>query len=252
MGFLHYITTMSKRLPYFQFEPAEYTSGDIITCSYAAQGVFAHLKALYWQRNCQLTLVKANKIIREDDLINELITEGVVKIDGDNIIINFLDEQLEEITKSKKRLSEAGKKGAEVKAALLAEKQATLKLPLSPAKATLQQLDKIRLDKIKEDNKILDNKSGLVPPLDVPVIDLSKIPPIEVFIAYANEQAHKVGLTLDLVKVKLKYNSWVSNGWETGGDKPRKIKNWKSTVNNTLIYLVLETKPEDKPFKYQR
>ncbi len=148
---------MSKRLPYFQFEPAEYTSGDIITCSYAAQGVFAHLKALYWQRNCQLTLVKANKIIREDDLINELITEGVVKIDGDNIIINFLDEQLEEITKSKKRLSEAGKKGAEVKAALLAEKQATLKLPLSPAKATLQQLDKIRLDKSKEDNIIQDN-----------------------------------------------------------------------------------------------
>lgn len=35
--------------------------------------------------------------------------------------------------------------------------------------------------------------------------------------------------------LKLKYESWVENGWKDGNDK--KIKNWKSKILNTIPYL---------------
>lgn len=144
---------MGKRLPYFQFEPAQYMSGDIVLCSYGAQGVFMHLQAIYWQRECDLTLVKAKRIIKNDELLEELIQEEIIHIDGDHLIIGFLDEQLESITKSKKVLSEAGKKGAEAKR-LKAEKEAPLEPPLSEVLTTPQQLDKIKGDEIKGDETI--------------------------------------------------------------------------------------------------
>ena len=43
--------------------------------------------------------------------------------------------------------------------------------------------------------------------------------------------------TVDIQSVELKYQSWMENKWRTGGDKPRQIKNWKSTLLNTLPHL---------------
>lgn len=37
------------------------------------------------------------------------------------------------------------------------------------------------------------------------------------------------------MQLKLKYDSWVENGWKDGNNKP--IKNWKSKILNTLPYL---------------
>lgn len=37
------------------------------------------------------------------------------------------------------------------------------------------------------------------------------------------------------MQLKLKYESWVENGWKDGNNKP--IKNWKSKILNTLPYL---------------
>jgi len=141
---------MSKKLPYFQFEPAQYLSGDILLCSYEAQGVFIHLISIYWQRDCQLTMLKAQRMIKSEAL-NELIDEDIIKLEGhnDDIIISFLDQQFEQITKQKKRLSDAGKKGAQVK-----KDKAKPKPPLSEAKAPLKQPDKIREDKIIEEEII--------------------------------------------------------------------------------------------------
>jgi len=137
---------MSKELPYFQFEPAQYLSGDIQLCSLEAQGVFINLLAIYWQRDCQLTLDQAKRRLKSDSF-KELISENIIKLDDNDIIIAFLDEQYELITKRKKRLSDAGRKGAKAK-----KDKATLKPPLSQASATLKQPDKIRGDKKKEDN----------------------------------------------------------------------------------------------------
>lgn len=78
-----------------------------------------------------------------------------------------------------------------------------------------------------------------------------EIPTEAVFIAYAFKQGKRVGLDLDLIKVKLKYNSWIENDWKTGGDIPKQIRSWKVTLNNTLVYLKKDVRPEDKPFKYE-
>ncbi len=60
-------------------------------------------------------------------------------------------------------------------------------------------------------------------------------PSYEDFESYALEKAEKVDLKIDLVKLKLKYQSWKENDWYNGHG--RKIKNWKTTLNNTLPYL---------------
>ena len=73
----------------------------------------------------------------------------------------------------------------------------------------------------------------------------NKIPTEDVFIAYAVEQV----VDVKIEAVRLKYRAWVESGWETGGDKPKPIKNWKTTLLNTLTYI--EKDASKKPFKYQ-
>ena len=41
--------------------------------------------------------------------------------------------------------------------------------------------------------------------------------------------------TIDIDHLKLKYDSWVENGWKNGNHK--KIKNWKSALLNTIPHL---------------
>jgi hypothetical protein len=104
---------MSKRLPYYQSEPAEYLSGDIMFCSYAAQGVFTIARALYWQKDCKLTLTQLNRRLRDAEKeIKELIKENIIKIENDNVSISFLDEQYEKASGISIANSENGKKGA--------------------------------------------------------------------------------------------------------------------------------------------
>ena len=52
--------------------------------------------------------------------------------------------------------------------------------------------------------------------------------------------------TIDLNALKLKYNSWVENGWKNGNNKP--IKNWKSTLLNTIPY-IKERQKDPEPIK---
>jgi hypothetical protein len=73
------------------------------------------------------------------------------------------------------------------------------------------------------------------------VIDNNTIPSLEDFIAYAVSQISDINTE----EVRLKYESWKVNNWCTnvkGKEKP--IKNWKSTLLNTLPYLGRK-KPEE-------
>ncbi len=57
------------------------------------------------------------------------------------------------------------------------------------------------------------------------------------FLKYAIEKEPKV----DKQAVKHKYESWLVSGWCTNvKGKEHKIKNWKSTLLNTLSYLPKE------------
>lgn len=76
--------------------------------------------------------------------------------------------------------------------------------------------------------------------------DLKSIPTIENFLNHAFEKASKVNLEVDEQKLRLKYETWKENGWRTLGDKSRKISNWKSTLNNSLLYLQKEKSSDKK------
>jgi hypothetical protein len=63
-------------------------------------------------------------------------------------------------------------------------------------------------------------------------------PPYDEFLLFALENKPDVNRET----LKLKYESWKANDWQTGKDKP--IKNWKSTILNTLPYLGTINKSE--------
>jgi len=60
------------------------------------------------------------------------------------------------------------------------------------------------------------------------------IPELNEFLDYAREKVANI----NLAAVTLKYESWIESGWCTNvKGKEHKIKNWKSTLLNTLPYL---------------
>lgn len=61
------------------------------------------------------------------------------------------------------------------------------------------------------------------------------IPTWDEFSTYAKEKEPKVNIKA----LKNKYDAWVVNGWKNGNDKP--IKNWKSALLQTLIYIQKDT-----------
>lgn len=102
---------MAKELPYFQFEPAEYLTKDISFCSLAAQGLFINICSYYWQRECLLTKVQILRRFNHPDLLNELIIEKVLTLNGEDVKINFLYEQYYGVMKKIETSSEKGKIG---------------------------------------------------------------------------------------------------------------------------------------------
>jgi len=70
------------------------------------------------------------------------------------------------------------------------------------------------------------------------------IPTLDEFVAYGIKQLPEV----DEQALRLKYSSWVESKWVvTVGGKNRPIKNWKSTLNNTLPYLPKNVKQPIDP-----
>lgn len=189
---------MAKELPYFQFEPAAYLSGDITICSMEAQGVYINLCCLYWQNDCKLGLSKALRRFNQG-LINELIEEDIIKVTEDQLVINFLDEQKSALLLRREKLSAAGRKGGKAKT----------KPSLSDDKATPKHLE----EKRKE-----ETKDNIIPLLSEEVI------------CYLNEKLnrsfkstdsvrkhigarHKDGYELEDFKkvIDSKYREWIGN-----------------------------------------
>lgn len=211
---------MAKELPYFQFEPAEYFAKDISFCSMQAQGLFINICAYYWQRECELSKSKLLKRLNHESEFDELVAEDVIKLKGDKIIISFLDSQYEKATKKSSTNSSNGSKGGRPRKE---------KAKINPIKTETKPNEKpneseskgIREEKKKEEEKKED------------------IPSLAEFLEYAKEKKSNV----DIESVKLKYESWRVLGWKSG--KGVQIKNWKSTLLNTLPHLK-EAKPKAK------
>lgn len=84
-------------LPYFKFRVSKWITGDITECTLSAQGLFINLCAQYWSKAGVVSLEKMKKKFpRKQKHFEELVDAGILKLDGDHLVISFLDEQLEE------------------------------------------------------------------------------------------------------------------------------------------------------------
>jgi len=91
-----------------------------------------------------------------------------------------------------------------------------------PKKPTETQETQVVFEKPKKADNKNDNKND------------NNIPELNEFLDYAREKVSNI----NLAAVTLKYESWIENDWNTNvKGKEHKIKNWKSTLLNTLPYL---------------
>ena len=98
---------MSKELPYFKFEPNQWENGNIQMCSRESKGLFIDLCSVYWSRLGELpyALALQKHCNGSKDALQELENSEVIVVNDNQIVIEFLDEQLNEFqeTSSKRR-----------------------------------------------------------------------------------------------------------------------------------------------------
>lgn len=84
--------------------------------------------------------------------------------------------------------------------------------------------------------------------VNVTVTDIKKennIPEFSEFLAYAKEKEPSIKES----SLKNKYDAWIENGWKNGND--RKIKNWKSSLLQTMPYLEKNGKSTNEKTAYE-
>jgi len=103
---------MAKNFPFFKFIATEWMTGNISYETLAAQGLFINICALYWQRDCELTLKDIVKRYKNPAELNDLKGNYFDFNESGKISIKFLDEQYAETRELSRSRSESGRKGA--------------------------------------------------------------------------------------------------------------------------------------------
>lgn len=143
------------KLTWFKFSPSDWMMGKIQKCSPETRGMFMNLCCIYWNKECKLSIDDAE--IEVDDHIQILIKKKIVEVDGNNVRISFLDEQMNEILEtSEKRRFAANKRWSKDNASALQ----------NDASALQNDADKIREDKIREDKEQNNTSSPKVEAID--------------------------------------------------------------------------------------
>jgi len=204
---------MAKELPFFKFEPGAWDSGMIQLCSLEAKGLFIEICALYWSRLGELPYALAlQKLCRGNaKLMQELEQNQIFALqEHDNrsqIVITFLDEQLQEF----KQVSEKRQKAASKRWDNQAVNANAMQMQ---SKSNAIREDKIREDKIREDkNSVGGSKtrqSRFAPPV------LSEL---ENFIKKNNYQ----------VDAERFHDFYTSKNWMVGKNK---MKDWHAAIRN--------------------
>jgi len=154
---------MAKEIPYFKFYPTDWTSGDITLEDYDIQGIFINIAAYYWSKECDLTLTNLKKRFRGyEDKIEDLLTNKILKLRGESVVISFLDEQL-----SSKELQNAvnkmnGRKGGRPKSEKTEEKPNGFNFA-NRTETQTKPIDKERdkdIDKENTNSIVADKKSA--------------------------------------------------------------------------------------------
>lgn len=116
---------MAKELPYFKFESQAWDTGNVQMCSRESKGLFIDLCSLYWSRLGELPYALALQKLcsGNKDAMQELVEHEIIGIFEGQIVIEFLDEQLDEFNQtSEKRRIAANKRWKDASALQLESK----------------------------------------------------------------------------------------------------------------------------------
>lgn len=97
------------KLTWFKFTPSDWMMGKIQRCPADTRGMFMNLCCLYWNKECDLSAEDA-EIEVDEEHFSILLKKKIIALDGENIRISFLDEQMEEILETSEKRREAANK----------------------------------------------------------------------------------------------------------------------------------------------
>lgn len=215
---------MSKELPFFKFNATEWITGNISYEPFELQGAFISVCAEYWNRNNCLTIAEAKLRLRNSDLIDKLIEKKYLKTKKEKLVILFLDNEREEISAKRLKLSESGRKGG-----------------LSKAKASLKQGSSI-----KEEDKEEEIDIDLKPKPSAKYSFLASLLD-NGFDEQLSKEWVQVRKQLKAVNTETAFNSFMSEVKKHGGDRNKILRKcverswkgfnhtWLEKENDTLL-----------------
>jgi hypothetical protein len=215
---------MSKELPFFKFNATEWITGNISYESFELQGAFISVCAEYWNRNNCLTIAEAKLRLRNSNLVDMLIEKKYLKTKKEKLVISFLDNEREEISAKRLKLSESGRKGG-----------------LSKAKASLKQGSSIK-EEDKEEEIYIDLKPK-------PSAKYSFLASLleNGFDEQLSKEWMQVRKQLKAVNTETAFNSFMSEVKKHGGDRNKILRKcverswkgfnhtWLEKENDTLL-----------------
>lgn len=218
---------MSKELPFFKFNATEWITGNISYEPFELQGAFISVCAEYWNRNNCLTIAEAKLRLRNSDLIDKLIEKKYLKTKKEKLVILFLDNEREEISAKRLKLSESGRKGG-----------------LSKAKASLKQGSSIK-EEDKEEEIYMDLKPK-------PSAKYSFFASLleNGFDEQLSKEWMQVRKQLKAVNTETAFNSFMSEVKKHGGDRNKILRKcverswkgfnstWLEKENDTLLSIL--------------
>jgi len=154
---------MANELPYFRFIVSAWQNGKIILEDYSTQGVFINVCGYYWIQDCSITMGMLEKRFRDaKSEISALVLAEIIKHDKktDFIEIDFLNEQFDKLSQSRKNRQNAGREGGYAKA----KKQNPSIATTLPEQNDSNALD-IRINKDKDKEEKLPAKKAGTPNL---------------------------------------------------------------------------------------
>lgn len=217
-----------EKLQWFKFNPSDWVMGKIQRCPEITQARYIRLICLFWNKEGHLPYEDAEIEVDKEHL-DILVSKKIIKIEDGFVIIDFMNEQLFEISKtSQKRKEAVAIRWNKLKNADTSAIQNDTSVLQSYSKVIQNDTEKRREEKSREE-KI---KSRVFkPPLVSEVID------------YFIENGYKK----EVAEKAFKY--YDSAEWEDS--KGNKVKNWKQKMNGNWFkdeYKITLSKADAKTY----
>lgn len=141
------------KLTWFKFTPADWFMGRIQRLPLEAQAEFIRLCCVYWNKECSMTVEDAKL---EIDTFEQLVKNRIVKVDGEEVFIDFLDAQIDNANSvSEKRRKAAKARWNKSKAKAKQTDASALQTDAEKKREDKRRKEKTRQDKKREDKNVV-------------------------------------------------------------------------------------------------